>query len=530
LRVPVSLRLLAVSLILGGCAQSPTRDAGLAGEGDAAYAGESAKPDWYSLYGTPGLPDAPKGQFMSVRNDLWGRMSRAFILDEIDNERVQTELRWYQDKAEYLSKVSQRAEPYLHFIVEQLEARQLPVDLALLPIVESAYRPEALSSSQAAGIWQFIPSTGKHFGLQQSWWYDGRRDVHASTLAAMDYFERLSRMFNGDWVLVLAAYNGGEGTIQRAIDRNAARGLPTDFWSLEGLSDQTRAYPAKLIALSRVFTAPEVYGLNLHPIVDAPYLERIAFDGALDLDKVARETDTPADELYRLNPGFRYAVTGPNHGGHLLVPRERAYAFNREALARAREDLGKWRTHKVMKGETLPALARRYQVEVAELKRVNQLDSASLKPGSQILVPARAAALPVARSATGQPTANRAAQVHTVRSGESAWSIARQYGLKPDELLAMNGLGDKATLNVGQTLVIEQGKPAAPAARVQEKSATARTEDSRSRASEKQYIVERGDTLFSVARKFNLTLADLRTLNGLSESATLRPGQPLLLR
>lgn len=246
------------------------------------------------------------------QDDLWGAVATRFTLPVPDNERVDAEIARYSKHPDYLREVSERAEPYLYMIVEKLEAANLPLELTLLPIVESAYLPEALSSSSAAGIWQFIPSTGTYYGLERDAFYDGRRDIEASTDAAVAYFSELRGMFDEDWPTIIAAYNGGQGTLLNAIRHNERRGQPTDFWSLHQIRKETQDYPARLFALVKIFSDPEKHGFTPHAIANRPALAQVELNQSISLAKLAELTGMPHEELYRLNPGFGRSITGGN--------------------------------------------------------------------------------------------------------------------------------------------------------------------------------------------------------------------------
>ena len=218
--------------------------------------------------------------------DLWARIRNHFSLPSVNDPRIDEQLAWYSRHQEYMNRVADRAQPYLYYIVEQLEQEHVPSEIALLPIVESAFQPFAYSHGRAAGIWQFIPSTGRRLGLKQNWWYDGRRDVHASTIAAIKLLKTLANEFNGDWMLALAAYNSGSGTVWKAIRHNKRRGKPTDFFSLN-LPPETRAYVAKLLAIKRIIADPQTYGLTLAPIPNEPFFKLVNVGSQIDLSLAA---------------------------------------------------------------------------------------------------------------------------------------------------------------------------------------------------------------------------------------------------
>ena len=220
-------------------------------------------------------------------NDLWVRLRQGYNLDlSVENDRIRVQRDWYARHPQYFTRVTTRSERYLHYIIEQAKKRNMPLELALLPFIESAYNPQAISSAQAAGLWQFIPSTGRNFSLRQDWWYDGRRDITASTGAALDYLTLLNGYFDGDWLLALAAYNCGEGCVGRAIKRNEALGLPTDYWNLQ-LPRETMNYVPKLLALAQIVDSPTAYGTVLPSLANEPYFAGVAIDQQIDLHKVA---------------------------------------------------------------------------------------------------------------------------------------------------------------------------------------------------------------------------------------------------
>jgi membrane-bound lytic murein transglycosylase D len=258
-------------------------------------------------------------------DDLFDRLRAGFVLDEVQEPAIDDQLAWLQRNSDYLERVFQRAQRYMYHIVTEVEARGMPLEFALLPVVESAYEPFAYSSGRAAGLWQFIPGTGVRFGLKRDWWYDGRRDVIESTRAALDYLQALHDQFDGDWLLAIAAYNVGELTVQREVDLNRAAGRPVDFWHLK-LPAETRAYVPKLLAMKRLMAEPERYGLEFAPIPNEPYFAVIDTDSQIDLKIAARLAGTSFDELVALNPGYNRWATDPDGPHRLLVPIDSADA------------------------------------------------------------------------------------------------------------------------------------------------------------------------------------------------------------
>ncbi len=261
---------------------------------------------------------------------LWDRVRKNFAmikrLKTKDNPRIQQFVKQYRANNQHMMKLSSQASPYMYYILEQLETRGMPTELALLPMIESAFQPQATSNKGAAGLWQFIPSTGRHFGLRQDSWYDGRRDVTASTKAALDYLQGLHRMFNRDWLLAIAAYNAGEGTVQKAIKKNKKAGKPTDYWSLP-LPKETKEYGPKLLALAEVVAYPEKHEVSLPPIENKPYFGKVNPGKVLDFNKVAKLANVDVGIIKRLNPGYRKASTHPKGPQQILLPLENIEEF-----------------------------------------------------------------------------------------------------------------------------------------------------------------------------------------------------------
>ncbi len=320
-----------------------------------------------------------------------------------------------------LDQLAERARPYLHHIVEEVERRDMPTEIALLPIVESAYRPEAYSPGHAAGIWQLIPSTGRRMGLKQTAWYDGRRDVLASTGAALDYLEELHRRFGGDWLHALAAYNCGEGAVEKAIDRNARAGRPTDYWALD-LPTETKRFVPKLLAISSIVARPADYKVSLRPIPNRPYITEIEVGRQIDLDRAARLAGMSPAELRRLNPGLRRAMTDPTGPHKLVLPIARARVFKARVA--------------VLGGDREPS-----PLPVRE------------RPAE----PDRAASPQRLARAPGEAPALVHPRIHRVKQGETLKDIARAYDVTLPQLIAANKLRKRRALRSGQRLLIPVG-------------------------------------------------------------------------
>jgi membrane-bound lytic murein transglycosylase D len=396
---------------------------------------------------------------VEIEDDLWARVRRGMNMpDARDEPRVLRYIEWHQEHDHYLEQVTARATPYLHYILEEIEARGLPTELLLLPIVESAYIPRAQSPSQAAGIWQFIPSTGRHFGLHSNWWYDGRRDVHASTQAALDYLTQLHERFDNDWLLALAAYNAGQGTVSRAIARNERQGKPADYWHLD-LPRETQHYVPRLLALQAIVRDPQGYQVGLAPVPDEPRIQVVDTQGQIELAVAADLAGVDMETLQTLNPGFNRWATAPGGPHHLLLPADRVADFH-DGLSRL-DDSARvtWQRHRIRPGENLGRIAARYNVTVGTLKEVNSLQGTLIRAGDHLLIPSPATpdAHPQATASATRGNEPTRQVEYTVQPGDTLWHVARHHGVTVRDLARWNELSTADILRPGQTLIIRTG-------------------------------------------------------------------------
>ena len=458
--------------------------------------------------------------------DLWDRLRENFAMDISSNDpRVLAEMSWYRRHPQYMDRVAQRASRYMFHVLEEIEKRGLPGELALLPIVESAYDPFAYSHGRASGMWQFIPGTARHFGLENNWWYDGRRDLIASTDAALTYLTQLNRRFD-DWHLALASYNTGGGNVNRALRHNRNAGGNGTFWELK-LHAETRAYVPKMIALARLIADPDEYGMNLTSIANRPYFAAVNTGGQVDLAMAAELADISMNELYLLNPGFSQWATSPDGPHRLLVPIENAAILAENLKNLPLKQRMSWQRYRVNSGDSLLTISKRFNTTPSMIRDANQLRGDIIRAGHELLIPipsqdARQYALSEdQRQQRRQNVARKGQKIdHTVRSGDSFWILARRHGVSVRELASWNNMAPGDPLIAGQRLVIWS--------RADNAKTLAKT-NNRSVMRKVNYTVRNGDNLANIANRFRVSVGDIARWNSLNTSRYLQPGQSLTL-
>lgn len=456
--------------------------------------------------------------------DLLARIVERFEFSECpDGGAALQWAEWFGARPDYMERVLNRAHPWLYDIANELEAREMPGELALLPIVESAFDPFAYSRERASGTWQFLSSTALDRGVQINDWYDGRRDVHVATRAALDYLSYLNELFQGDWNLALAAYNAGQGRVQRAIRSNEARNRGTR-WDELSLPRETRAYVPKLHGLGCLFREPERFGLELPVWDNGPLIARIELDGPTDVVALSAKANLEIAELVALNPGLNRHLTPPAGPHHVFVPIDRVEDVAAVLPLLNGQDMLTWREITVRRGDTLSVLAQRNNTSVAALKEANALNGDHLAIGQVLRLPSANGAVPTdsAWAYRYQEMASLQERLlpsrqfqHRVRPGESLWVIARRYSVSVNDIQRWNNLGQSTTIRPGQRLSIRADAPAAATP---------------TRAQVTRYTVRNGDSLWVIARRLNVSLADLMRWNNLNENSILRPGQVLTVR
>jgi len=385
-------------------------------------------------------------------SDLWQRLRNGFAMPDLQSRLVSERMQWYVANQDYLQRVFERSRLYLFHIVEELEKRGMPAEIALLPIVESAFNPMAYSRSHASGLWQFIPGTGKRYELKQNWWYDGRRDIVASTSAALDYLKDTYDM-HGDWHLALASYNWGENAVARAVEKNRREGQPTDYLSLP-MPTETRGYVPKLQALKNLILNPQAYGVTLTPIPNEPYFATITKTRDIDVLLAAKLAEMPVDEFVALNPGFSRPLIRTAMTPRIVLPADKVETFHENLEKYEDRALVSWKTYKPQRGDTLESIARKHGLTLGQLREVNGIHPRSRQIPALLVVPIKGGAESFARLPLmyAPPIPKGGGRIHVVRHGETAWSIAQRYRLSVAELKRWNRIG--RYLAVGQRLVI----------------------------------------------------------------------------
>ena len=420
---------------------------------------------------------------------------------DFNNAQVTKYRDWYSGRQRYFDSLGKRAELYMAHIVAELERNDLPLELALLPFVESAYNPFAYSPSGAAGLWQFMRPTGDHLGLKRDQWYDGRRDVISSTDAAVRYFKYLNKRFEGDWLLTLAAYNAGEGTVKKAIRANRRQGKASDFWSLR-LPGETRAYVPKLIALAQVTAAPADFQLALPNIPTEIYFDVVNLPQQIDLYQVSLLAEMSIDDVYRLNPGCQQSATPPDGPHRLLIPLHKTAGFAAQLNDTPRDSWLKVREYQVQAGDTLGEIAQRHGLGSQSLMAQNAMTSSRIRAGQILKIPSISRAY--------LPSFARPTQYYRVRRGDSLWKIAHAYQVKTSNLARWNGLNPKAPLKIGKRLKIRS-----PAAVAQQRQLS--------------YKIKKGDSLSLISKQFKVSVSDIVRWNKLNSRGFIKAGQTLNL-
>ncbi len=454
---------------------------------------------------------------------VWRYVRAGFKLEShTDKKSLQSQLAWYAGHKGYIQRVMERSDPFLHYILSEAEDRGLPTELVLLPIVESAFQPFAYSHGRAAGIWQFIPATGRLYGLEQNWWYDGRRDIYASTQAALKYLNNLNKLFKGDWLLALAAYNSGSGRVQRAIKKNKKLGKPTDFWSLD-LPKETRSYVPKLLALKELISHPQKYDISLRCIPHVPGFKRIDVGSQIDLALAAELAEVELDTLYNYNPAYNRWATPPEGPHHLLLPAEAAETLTANLETLDDKDRISWKRHRIKSGETLSQIAVKYDTTVKHLRKVNRIRNNNIRAGKHLLIPVASRKSTDYVLSAGQRLSSikntskgKTRITHIVQNGDSFWKLSRKYDVGMHKLAKWNGMAIRDPLRQGQKIVVWKNNSPTQGQLSQRKPSNTIKSIS--------YTVRNGDSLSRIASRYKVSVNDLHRWNTI-KNKYLQPGQ-----
>ena len=462
----------------------------------------------------------------NTTQDIWQDIRDKLSFTIPENKRLITQRNWYVRHPAYFERIAKRAEPFIYYIIQELEKNNVPIEMALLPIVESAYDPFAYSHGRASGMWQFVPDTGKRFGMKQNWWYDGRRDVIASTQGAIKYLKYLHKYFDNDWLLALAAYNSGEGRVRRAIKSNLRKNKPTDFWSLN-LPKETRAYVPKLLALADIVKRPEHFNLNLYKINNSPVITQVDIGSQIDLAKAASLADISLTEMQRLNPGFNRWSTDPDGPHYLVIPESKKESFVAQLQKLDKKERLAWQRYKIKNGDNLGEIAKKFNTSVNLIKQVNNVSGTQIRAGKHLLIPVASQSLDsyiLSQSQRLVKKQNRQRQgikiTHAVKTGDTLWDISQAYKVNSKKIAKWNAMAPKDIIKPGQKLVIwlpnkKNKSSGSPIEKAVIRNIT--------------YKVRSGDSFARIADKFNVLIKDIERWNQLNRKKYLQPGQLLKL-
>jgi membrane-bound lytic murein transglycosylase D len=431
-----------------------------------------------------------------IRDDLTFAIPKSY--GDIDRYRKR-----FVNNQYTVNRLSKSGQRYLFHTVKRAEELGVPVELALLPFVESEFDPYAQSLYGAAGIWQFLPATGREWGLKTNWWYDGKRDVIASTEAALNFLIYLHQKFDNDWLLAIAAYNAGPGRVNRAIRENKRKGMATDFWSLR-LPKETSAYVPKLLVLCELIKDPSGFGVTLPSIANRPYFTKIETPGQVDLMQAADLAGMTPEAIYELNPGFSQWATDPSGPHYLLLPTGVADRFLIQLLSLEEVELVQWDRYKIKRGDTLTRIAKQYSIEVPVLMEINQMDSDIIYANQEIMVP---------RGPAWVKTFVPKARTYEVVKGDTFWGISKKFGVTIQDISLWNDLGLTTPLQIGQEIKIFSKYE-----RVRGKTPNKKTRTL-------LYPVKSGDTLSRIGARFGIGVKELQEWNELKSPERIYPGQ-----
>jgi membrane-bound lytic murein transglycosylase D len=464
-----------------------------------------------------------KKQTNNYKN-LWNEITNNLTLNEYKQKDIFWHVKWFKDNPAYLTRISKRAKPYLKMVLDEVKKQGLPYEIALLPIVESAYHPFAYSHGTASGMWQFIPSTAKLYGLKQNFWIDERRDPIRSTKAAISYLKSLHKFFKGNWYHAIAAYNSGPGRVKKAIEKNRKLGKPTDFWNLK-LPKETVGYVPRLLAVAELFKNPQKYNQTITQISSKTVIGEVLLKSQLDLAVIAEWSGISIKKIYKLNSGLNQWAT-PNHRYHLILPIAKVNSFREKLKNYPKSKRIKWVRHKVKSGDSILYLAKKYSVSTKVIKELNKLNSNNIVKGKYLIIPVAGKDYSYYSHSQDQLTQKRLGKsgkkvIHTVKKGDSLWDISRKYGSSVKQIIKWNNLPSKTIINQGDVLVIWQKNPLKTSNLLK----TIQTKNNIKKSI--TYTTRSGDNLSKIATKFKVRVEDIAKLNSLKINDSLKIGKKL---
>ncbi len=459
--------------------------------------------------------NSEKHKDVVLKRNIFDRITNNFSLKNLRSKRVKISIKRLTRDPKYVERVFNRSAPYLHHIVEEISKRNMPMELALLPFVESAYRTSARSSARAVGLWQFIPATGRRFGLKQNWWVDERRDVIKSTKAALDYLELLHEMKDGDWFLALAAYNWGEASVRKAIKKNKARKKRTDYLYLK-MPRETRFYVPKLLAVKEIVLNPKKYNINLPYISDKPYFEKIPLNNSIDFQTLSNMSGVEITTLKEINAGSLRPLVNTKYSKSILLPSDsiEKYSTSLKKYNVLKIPLLAWAPYTFKKGDTLKTVSEKHNISTSELAAINGIRSThKFLRGTRLLVPSSSSFNPnmtakldsFTRPKLIRPKSSYWPNSHKVRKGESLSTIAKKYKTSVRKIKNLNNLNSNLIF-AGQRLRIFD---------VAQNTGVHR--------------VRKGDSLYSIAMRYRTSVSELKRINRLA-SDLIRVGSKIVIR
>ncbi len=497
---------ISVLLFLSSCVTLPT---------DFVSTGTSGQ-----LNQSTGIKLSPQQNLANSKNDdsqqleinqtfhpiIWDEMHDQFHLASANLGHYDSQLTYFEKNPGYLNRVSKRSKPYLHFILSEVQKRDMPYEMALLPIVESSFQPTAYSEQSAVGLWQFIPSTAHLCGLDKNWWYDGRQDTIQSTQAALDYLQKLYALNNNDWLLALASYNAGIGNVYKAIKqykkKHTSEDVQPTFWEIKPyLPKETQNYVPQLLAVSYIINQADDWGIELEPIENSPFFTEVELDQQITLSEAAKLSGISKELFGILNPGYLRPTTPPKGPFNILLPVEHVADFKHLLATETNLFDIQWMRHKIKPGDSLGLIAEKYHTSRKAIQNLNGLKDNRIRAGKTLLIPVPTQYADKVERFTNKSQYKGVKKIHTVASGDSLWRISRYYNVDTRTLCRWNNIGIQTPLRKGQKLEIRS-------ARYDNKFT---------------YTLKKGESLWTVAKKYNVSTDSLIRWNNIKQSEIIQP-------